>query len=191
MLLRVIDIVAGTSVDGPHLRTSIYLAGCAHHCPGCHNPQSWDPHAGHEIAVSDLLDVIAREEMPVTLSGGDPLFQAEGIAALTRLLKDRHKTSSPPCRAWPWPGPTGRRWGEDPRGVGEADIWLYTGYRWEQIVATPRLLDAVSNVDVVVDGPFVQSLRDTTLLFRGSSNQRIIDVAASLASGTAIPLSLD
>ncbi len=175
MLLRVIDIVAGTSVDGPHLRTSIYLAGCIHHCPGCHNPQSWDPSGGHLVAIDDLLDIIVREEMPVTLSGGDPLFQAEGVAALTHLLKDRYKTSFPSFR----------------KGWGEADIWLYTGYRWEQIVATPRLLDAVRNVDVVVDGPFVQSLRDTTLLFRGSSNQRIIDVAASLASGSAIPLSLD
>ena len=182
MLLRVIDIVAGTSVDGPHLRTSIYLAGCAHHCPGCHNPQSWDPSGGHLVAINDLLDIIVREEMPVTLSGGDPLFQAEGVAVLTRLLKEHTKTSSPSFR---------RGRGEAPRGWGEADIWLYTGYRWEQIVATPRLLDAVRNVDVVVDGPFVQSLRDTTLLFRGSSNQRIIDVAASLASGSAIPLSLD
>ena len=175
MLLRVIDIVAGTSVDGPHLRTSIYLAGCTHHCPGCHNPQSWDPSGGHLVAIDDLLDIIVREEMPVTLSGGDPLFQAEGVAALTAAIKQYFKNGSPSFR---------RGWGED-------SIWLYTGYRWEQIVATPRLLDAVRNVDVVVDGPFVQSLRDTTLLFRGSSNQRIIDVAASLASGSAIPLSLD
>lgn len=153
--LQVLDIVAGTSVDGPHLRTSIYLAGCTHHCPGCHNPQSWDPHGGRRLAVSDLLDVVAREEMPVTLSGGDPLLQAEGVAAFTALIKER---------------------------LG-CDIWLYTGYRWEQIVADQRLMDAVRHVDVVVDGPFVQALRDTSLLFRGSANQRLIDVAASLAAG--------
>ena len=158
--LQVLRVIHGTSVDGPHLRTSIYLAGCNHACPGCHNPQSWSPRGGDAVTPRALVDTIAREELPVTLSGGDPLYQAEGVACLTTLIKQE---------------------------LGY-NIWLYTGYTWEQIIADERLLNAVRHVDVVVDGPFVMSLRDTDLLFRGSGNQRIIDVPASLAAGSAVTI---
>ncbi len=156
--LQLLRIIHGTSVDGPHLRTSIYFAGCDHACPGCHNPQSWSPRGEMELTPEALVDIIAREDLPVTLTGGDPLFQAEAMAQLTRLIKQR----------------TGY------------NIWLYTGYTWETVVATPRLLEVVRDVDVVVDGPFMLAKRDTSLLFRGSSNQRLIDVAASLAIGNAV-----
>ncbi len=158
--MRVLRIVEGTSVDGPGLRTSVYLAGCAHHCPGCHNPQSWDPAGGDDMSVEELMRVIAWNEAPLTLSGGDPLAQPEQVLELVRRVKTELNIN----------------------------IWLYTGYTWEQIVADRRLADVVRWVDVVVEGPFILAQRDITLHFRGSSNQRIIDVPASLASSSAVEL---
>ena len=160
--MRVLSIVEGTSVDGPGLRTSIYLAGCDHHCPGCHNPQSWDPQGGEEMSLDALMDVIAYNELPVTLSGGDPLFNPKQVAQLTARIKDE---------------------------LGY-NIWLYTGFTWVQIVATPRLLAALEHIDVVVDGPFILAQRDTSLHFRGSANQRIIDVQQSLATGKVSTITL-
>ena len=158
--MRVLRIVEGTSVDGPGLRTSVYLAGCAHHCPGCHNPQSWDPAGGDDMSVGELMRVIAWNEAPLTLSGGDPLAQPGQVLELVRRVKTELNIN----------------------------IWLYTGYTWEQIVADRRLADVVRWVDVVVEGPFILAQRDITLHFRGSSNQRIIDVPASLASSSAVEL---
>ena len=104
--LNVIDIIEGTTVDGPGLRTSIYFAGCEHHCPGCHNPQSWNPVAGRAISIDDLLRVVEYNDFNVTFSGGDPFFQAERVAELAeRIATELGKT-----------------------------IWCYTGYRWEDIV---------------------------------------------------------
>ena len=157
-MLRVLHIVEGTSVDGPGLRTSIYLAGCNHHCPGCHNPASWDPKGGEERSLDELMQVIAYNEAPVTLSGGDPLQQPEGTRALVHRIKQE---------------------------LGY-NVWCYTGYTWEEIIADPVLLDAVREVDVVVDSPFVEAQRDISLRFRGSRNQRLVDVQRTLATGTLV-----
>ena len=154
-MLRVLHIVEGTSVDGPGLRTSVYLAGCSHHCPGCHNPASWDPQGGEERTLDELMRVIAYNEAPVTLSGGDPLQQPEGTRELVHRIKQE---------------------------LGY-NVWCYTGYTWEEIIANPALLEVVRELDVLVDGPFVQAERDTTLRFRGSTNQRLIDVQRSLSTG--------
>lgn len=143
--LRVLDIVEGTIVDGPGLRTSIYLAGCPHHCPGCHNPQSWDPEGGTVLTVDAIVARVLESGFNVTLSGGDPLMQIEGVIELARRLRSE--------------------------GL---DVWCYTGYTIEQIRESPRLLPILSAVDTIVDGPFVEELRDISLQFRGSSNQRII-----------------
>lgn len=160
--MRVIRVVEGTSVDGPHLRTSIYLAGCTHQCPGCHNPQSWDPEAGEEMSEDKLMEIIAFNEAPVTFSGGDPLFQPEAVASLAARIK---------------------------RELGY-NIWCYTGYTWEQIVQQPRLMAVIHHIDVLVDGPFVMAERDIDLIFRGSRNQRIIDVPATLQQGTIVQKTL-
>ena len=155
--MKVLKIVSGTSVDGPGLRTSVYFAGCTHHCLGCHNPQSWDFAAGEEISVETLLAALLADEEPVTLSGGDPLQQP--FADMLALLK-----------------------GLKANGV---NVWCYTGYTFEQLLQSEKA-PLLEYIDVVVDGPFVMAQRDTTLRFRGSANQRIIDVSASLAAGTAI-----
>lgn len=158
MKLRVLHIVEGTSVDGPGLRTSIYLAGCNHRCPGCHNPGSWDPQGGEERTLDELMQVIAYNEAPVTLSGGDPLQQPEGVRQLVHRIKQE---------------------------LGY-NVWCYTGYTWQEISSTPVLLDAVREMDVVVDGPFVQAQHELGLRFRGSSNQRMIDVRRTLESGSIV-----
>lgn len=151
-MLRVIDISEGTSVDGPGLRTSIYFSGCNHHCEGCHNPQSWDPKAGREVSIEELLKVIDFNDFNVTFSGGDPLFQAEEVTELARRIKSELNKN----------------------------IWCYTGYLWENIIDDERFLPLLKTIDVLVDSPFILSQRDIELRFRGSSNQRIIDVQKSL-----------
>ena len=105
------------------------------------------------MTVDELLKVVADNEAPVTLSGGDPLMQAPAVARLAERIKSR---------------------------LGY-NIWCYTGYTWEQIVGRPDLMAVMRHIDVLVDGPFVLDRRDTTLRFRGSDNQRIIDVPAALS----------
>lgn len=156
--LRVLRIVSGTSVDGPGLRTSIYLAGCSHHCPGCHNPQSWDFAAGEPMTVSELIARIADDDEDVTLTGGDPLQHPQGVMELARAIKQK---------------------------LGK-NVWCYTGYRWEEIVADERLEAIMRYIDVVVDAPFVLAERNIKLRFRGSNNQRLIDVPRSLESGSVV-----
>ncbi|MDE6276570.1 MAG: anaerobic ribonucleoside-triphosphate reductase activating protein [Muribaculaceae bacterium] len=158
--LRVVDVVEGTSVDGPGLRTSIYLAGCAHRCPGCHNPSTWDFKAGRDNSVDELLEIIDRNGYNVTLSGGDPIYQAETLLPLVRAVRSR--------------------------GLS---VWCYTGFSFEELLAQDApngARELLREMDVLVDGPFVESLRDTSLMFRGSSNQRIIDLPASLSEGLAV-----
>ena len=149
MKIRVLDIIEETMADGPGFRTSIYCAGCAHACPGCHNPQSWDFKGGNEMSVQDLLDVIKADEFAdVTFTGGDPLYQVEAFTELARRIKEE----------------TGKT------------IWCYTGFTYEEILADERLRQILPYLDVLVDGPYMESLRDTDLPFRGSSNQRIINL---------------
>ncbi len=145
----------GTTVDGPGFRTSIYLAGCNHYCPGCHNPQSWDRESGQKMALDEIMAIVKEEDFNVTLSGGDPLFNPESTRHLIKALKDNDR-----------------------------NVWVYTGFTWEQILASPMLKSAIMLADVIVDGPFVESLKNLDLLFRGSSNQRLIDVQQSIASAT-------
>lgn len=151
--VNIIRIIRGTTVDGPGFRTSIYFAGCCHECPGCHNPESWDFNAGSSYSVDDLMLVISEEDFDVTLSGGDPLYHPHFV---NRLIDMVHS-------------------------IGHT-VWIYTGFRWEEIIADESLFNAIKEADVIVDSPFLLSLRDTDLIFRGSSNQRIIDVAKSISN---------
>lgn len=133
--------------DGPGLRTSIYSAGCLHHCPGCHNPQSWDMAGGKEMSVDELLDLIKADEFSdVTFSGGDPFYQVDAFTELARRIKEETKKT----------------------------IWCWTGFTIEEIQADTHLAQLLPYLDVLVDGPFILEQRDTELLFRGSPNQRII-----------------
>lgn len=150
---RILSIMEDTMVDGPGLRTSIYCAGCEHRCEGCHNPQSWDMDGGRRATIDEIMSVIVADPFAnVTFTGGDPMFQPEAFTALAREI--RRRTSK--------------------------NIWCYTGFTFETLLQDPIRRRLLEQVDVLVDGPFVKSLRDESLRFRGSSNQRIIDVQASL-----------
>lgn len=152
--LSILKIVEDTTVDGPGFRTSVYCAGCPNHCAGCHNPQSWDIANGEAMDIEEIMSVIERAPFSdVTFSGGDPMFQPEGFASLARLIKERT----------------------------EKNIWCYTGFLFENILKNEKQRALLELVDVLVDGPFINELKDESLLFRGSSNQRLIDVKRSLS----------
>jgi anaerobic ribonucleoside-triphosphate reductase activating protein len=143
----IMEVVEQTMADGPGLRTSIYCAGCHHHCPGCHNPQSWDMANGHWVSVDSLMEIIRADEFSnVSFSGGDPFYQVEAFTALARRIKQETRKT----------------------------IWCWTGFTIEEIRASERLSQLLPYLDVLVDGPFLIEQRDTQLLFRGSPNQRII-----------------
>lgn len=156
-VFNVMEIFRGTTVDGPGFRTSIYLAGCSHGCPGCHNPQSHDPLAGHEMSLKEIMAIVWEEDFNVTISGGDPLFNPLNLKRLVEAIKKDRR-----------------------------NIWIYTGYVWEDIISNSALLSAIREADVLVDGLYISELRDPDLPFRGSSNQRIIDIQKSLISNEIV-----
>ena len=150
--IRILDIKYGTSVDGIGLRTSLYCAGCENHCPGCHNPQSWNDQGGNPMSVDELFRLIVEADMNVTFTGGDPMLHPEGFIALAKIIK-QHTNKT---------------------------IWCYTGYLFEELLNHPLRKALAELCDVIVDGRYIEAERDLTLRFRGSRNQRIIDVKKSL-----------
>ena len=143
--VRILSIIRGTTVDGPGLRTSIYFAGCNHHCEGCHNPESWDFNGGTPMTLKQIMQIVEEEDFDVTLSGGDPLYHPELVSTLIDEIALLGHTT-----------------------------WVYTGFTWEEIIADERLYNSIRNAQAVVEGRFINSLKDNDLIFRGSSNQRII-----------------
>lgn len=166
-MLRILSIIEDTMVDGPGFRTSIYCAGCHHACPGCHNQQSWDFNQGKQMTTDEIMDIILADPFAnVTFSGGDPMYQAEGFTELACAIHARsHKT-----------------------------IWCFTGFTFESLLRKPEQRTLLEQIDVLVDGPFIEKLKNPDLLYRDSSNQRLIDVKESLKQGKVVlyhdPMSL-
>ncbi len=160
MNIRIAGITNDSIVDGPGLRLTVFTQGCPHHCPGCHNPQSHDFQGGEVRSTESIID-IARDNFlldGVTLSGGEPFAQAEACA---EIAKEAHELG--------------------------LNVWCYSGYTFERLLhGEPAWLNLLQNIDVLVDGPFILELRTLDAKFRGSSNQRIIDVPASLKSGSIV-----
>ena len=158
-MISILEIIEDTTADGPGLRTAIYCAGCINRCPGCHNPQSWEIKNGKNMTTEEILKKILSDPFAdVTFTGGDPMYQPEGFTELAEAIKANSRKN----------------------------IWCYTGYTFEEIIKNPRQKRLLQQIDVLVDGPFIESQKDESLYFRGSSNQRLIDVQASLAQNITI-----
>ena len=160
MKIRTFGLVNDSIVDGPGLRLAVFTQGCPHHCPGCHNPESHAFESGEVRDTDDIL-AIARDNIlldGVTLSGGEPFAQAEACAEIARGAHE----------------------------IG-LNVWCYSGYTFEALLnGEPAWRTLLENIDVLVDSPFILAQRTLEARFRGSSNQRIIDVPASLAAGKAV-----
>ena len=161
--ISILEIVEDTTVDGPGFRTSVYSSGCPHHCPGCHNPQSWNIDNGHPVEIEEILKVILDDPFAdVTFSGGDPMFQPLGFTELAKAIKRQ----------------------------SNKNIWCYTGYLFEDLLRMPAQKALLEQIDVLVDGRFIEALKDEELHFRGSSNQRIINVQVSLGKGETVVIDM-
>ncbi len=141
---RVLDIIKGTAADGPGLRNVLYMAGCTHNCPGCHNPASHDFTAGTMMSIKDIVNELVDKYTDITISGGDPMCNAEALIEILKGIRSK---------------------------APNKNIWVFTGYTYEQLKGVQ--CDCLKYIDVLVDGPYIESLRDLSR-FCGSSNQRIL-----------------
>lgn len=160
MNIRIAGTVNDSIVDGPGLRFTIFTQGCSHHCPGCHNPQTHDFDAGTDNDTEAIIAVFRRNPLldGITLSGGEPFCQSE---ACLELAKAAHASG--------------------------LNVWAYSGYTFEELISgKDEWKELLAEVDVLVDGPFLMEKRTLECRFRGSSNQRLVDVKASLEQGSVI-----
>lgn len=161
--IRIFGLVPDSIVDGPGLRYGVFVQGCTHACPGCHNPESQPADGGEVYEIDRIYEDIRANKLihGVTFSGGEPFEQPAECAKLAGRLKD-----------------------------DGYNVWAYTGYLLEDLLrmaeADPAVGEFLQNVDVLVDGPFVESLHSYELEWRGSSNQRVIDVLKTLSSGKLV-----
>lgn len=148
--MKVLNIIHDSVVDGEGLRTVVFFAGCPHQCLGCHNPGSWFRSNGTNMSLEEILTEIKSNPMnDVTFSGGEPFIQAKQIVPLAKKVKELGK-----------------------------NIWIYSGFTYEEIINArdPYQPELLKICDVLVDGRFVLAERDLSLTFKGSRNQRIIQL---------------
>ena len=156
--LRIMDFVYSSSVDGTGFRDVLFVNYCPHHCEGCHNPESWDKKNGKDITIEEAFENLTKSEITnVTFSGGEPFEQAEALTILAKMLKEKGKT-----------------------------IWVYSGYTFEQLIKSPEKLKLLELCDVLVDGKFEINNKGLNMRFKGSYNQRILDVKKSLKANAPI-----
>lgn len=160
--MNYIKITTADIANGEGVRCTLWVSGCSHHCQGCHNPQTWDAAAGSpfvEETMQELLDLLRPDYIRgLTFSGGDPLFVQNRLIVgyiCERVRKEFGDTK---------------------------DIWMWTGYDWDQVKTIPLL----QNVDVLVDGPYIEAERDISLPWAGSHNQRVIDVKQSFKKNEVV-----
>lgn len=151
-------------VDGIGFRYVIFCSGCPHRCNGCHNKHLWELDSGNEVSIEELFESIKNlpDYVNITFSGGEPFFQAKAFSNLAKKIKENTNKT----------------------------IWCYTGFRYEDLIESNKeeFIELLKNIDVLVDGPFEIDKRDITLKFRGSSNQRIIDVKKSIFEGKVVEI---
>jgi len=159
-MLDLSGIVSDSIVDGPGIRTVVFSQGCPHHCRGCHNPETWEFGCGTKVSVETVIEIIQSNPLcrGVTFSGGEPFAQAEAFTRLARILKEK-----------------------------KYEVASYTGYTFEALLqGTLAQKELLKNIDILIDGPFILSEKSLEISFRGSKNQRILDVPKSLAAGIAV-----
>ena len=157
--MRVAGFIEESIVDGPGVRFVVFAQGCPHECEGCHNQQTWDPQGGKDATVKEISRMIKKKVKNirgVTLSGGEPFLQASEMVLLAHKVKEM--------------------------GL---DIVTYTGYTYEKLqnLGLPGVQELLNATDLLVDGPFLLEHRDIGLTFRGSTNQRVIDLVATRKTG--------
>jgi len=163
MFIRLAGFVQESVVDGPGLRFVVFAQGCPRSCAGCHNPDTQLFTGGMKIGIEEILDQIKSSPLlkGITLSGGEPFAQAGPFAALARSVRE----------------------------LG-MDVITYTGYTWEELLemakTDPAVQQLVEASDCIIDGPYLEAERDIALPFRGSRNQRVIEVQASLSAGKVV-----
>lgn len=161
--LRISGIISESIVDGPGIRFVIFSQGCKHHCKGCHNPSTFDLDGGSVVDIDSIIDQIKKNPLlkGVTFSGGEPFLQAKTFA---KIAKKCHELG--------------------------LDVISYTGYTFEALVngfeQNPDWKNLLENIDILIDGPFIEEKKSLMLLFKGSSNQRILDAKLSLEQGKAV-----
>ena len=159
--MKIYGLVQDSIVDGPGFRFSCFVQGCPHHCPGCHNPDSHDSAGGTEMTTDEVITQMLSNPLTdgLTLTGGEPFAQAEDCLTLARAAH-----------------------------ANRLNVWSYSGWTFEQLLSegTDAQKALLREIDVLVDGPFILAERSLTLNWRGSRNQRVIDVQASLTAGDAV-----
>ncbi len=162
MDIRMAGTVNDSIVDGPGIRLAIFVQGCTHHCKGCQNPQTWDPDGGSIMTTDHVIDAMKSNRLlkGITFSGGEPFEQPTPLIELAKACHSLGK-----------------------------DVWAYSGYTYEELESGKAGADArelLENCDVLVDGPFIESEKSMDLKWRGSRNQRLIDVPKSLETGSVV-----
>lgn len=166
--IRIAGVIRQSIVDGPGLRMVVFAQGCPLHCPGCHNPQAQDPAGGQDCTIEKILHLFDQNPLllGITLSGGEPFAQARHFVPLAKAIHERGRT-----------------------------VWCYSGYTWEELLTMaqqqPEILALLQQSDVLVDGRFDETQKSLNLRFRGSKNQRVLDVVRSLQAGRPVAYRFD
>lgn len=161
MVLRMCGIERESIVDGPGFRYVVFVQGCPHRCPGCHNPESHDFDAGQDMTVQEIFEEFKQNEHlhGITLSGGEPFCQAPALVELVKLV----------------------------RGLGK-DVMAFSGWTYEELLAKndPAVNELLDLTDILVDGRYEEAERNLTLVYRGSENQRVIDMKKTREAGNVV-----
>lgn len=163
MRIRIAGYIQDSIVDGPGMRMTVFVQGCIHGCNGCHNPETWSFTGGRMTTTEELINILKSNPLisGLTISGGEPFCQANACA---ELAKEAHKLNK--------------------------NVWVYTGYTYEDLKLKKEKYTNIKNLlketDVLVDGPFVKDEKSLSLLFRGSKNQRLIDIKKTKESGEIV-----
>lgn len=165
MDLRIADIVNDSIVDGPGLRLTVFTQGCVHNCKNCHNPSTHDLNGGKIVDTDFIINKFFENPLldGITFSGGEPFLQPKPLSVIAKAIKEKG-----------------------------FNVIAYTGYTWEKLIEEKdKYIDLLKYTDIVIDGPFIDDLKSYDLHFRGSSNQRSIDVQKSLLENKIILYEFD